>query len=555
MAGIHSLAKDVDINPAEILPLDDLRRGLVSSVTFAVCGEVNAGKSTLLNALFGVPMCRTHVVPETTDIRRYVYGEKAADVPLDCGITKCVRPLDFLQDFHPIDTLGLNTADESSIAIMLELLPKADLVLCVLPVENPWGAATWDFLTKIPHEALERFVLVIQRADLRDARDLNVISGHVRDLCVKRLGRGLPVHAVAALDAYEAKRRQPLDSAARKASGMLELEENIGSLVFQSPRRWAMLKEWRDQAANALRKIDERMEDRTRSLSHHSRFLDEIEREIDVIRENFIKRLPHHLAEVADAFEQEAHGVSKILSRRLGVMASILRLFTRGKVAKAIEGLFVERLKSSVETVADADATEVVRFCNSHWKALEPRVEDTLGIRLDGDLEMIEVMKKSREIFVRRLGHAAGEGVGKLNARRHLDDHLRMRNVSLTSFMITTLLLTTAGAVCGALGMMWLPWILCGLALLFLTGGVVAAIVTRRSITRTHRQILVDACGRFAATLKDDYEDAIRLMFRDYTQCLRAVREHLARENLAIEPRQRRWQEMFLHLKAIEQEI
>ena len=55
--------------------------------------------------------------------------------------------------------------------------------------------------------------------------------------------------------------------------------------------------------------------------------------------------------------------------------------------------------------------------------------------------------------------------------------------------------------------------------------------------------------------LHADYEEALRAVFRDYAAALDHVRTHLAREKLAVEPLQRRWQELFLTLKAIEQEL
>ena len=101
----------------------------------------------------------------------------------------------------------------------------------------------------------------------------------------------------------------------------------------------------------------------------------------------------------------------------------------------------------------------------------------------------------------------------------------------------------------------WLPAILCGLAALFLTGGVITAWVTRKPITRDFQHRLLDTCGTFASTLHADYEEALRIVFHDYASSLANVRTHLAREKLAIEPRLRRWQELFLTLKAIEQEL
>lgn len=555
MAGVASLADEAGVDVAGALPLDDLRSGLRRPFVFAVCGEVNAGKSTLLNALFGSPLCRTNVVPETRHVTRYLHGARAEARMVENGTAECARPLDFLHDFHLIDTPGTNSADAAQRALMVELLPGADVILCVLPVDNPWGAASWNFLTEIPPSALDRVVLVLQQADRREAKDLAVIRGHVRDLSMKRLGRLPPVFAVSALQAFDAKRRSPVDLATWRASGLAALEDHLAQTICQSPARWAMLAGWREGAARALRAIEDRMEDQMRKLNHHARFLDDVEGEIDTAREQFVRRLPHHLAEVADVFEIEAHGVTRVLGRKLGVVPSVLRLFGRRKVGVVIERLFIERLKVAVETVADSDAAGVVGFCREHWLDLGPRVEEMLGIRLGGDGAMEDTMEKARAAFVRRLGQAASEGVDKLSIRRQLDADLRLRNISLTSFTAATLMLTTLGAMCGALGLPWMPWIFCGLAAIFLLGGVIASTVTRRAITRDHQRALSDACGRFANTLKDDYEDALLVIFRDYTQCLGAVRGHLVRENLAIEPRQRRWQEMFLHLKTIEQEM
>ena len=555
MAGITSLASDVGVDVGEILPPDEVTNGLRRPFVFAVCGEVNAGKSTLLNALFGESVCRANVVPETLRMTHHLHGERAAERRTEWNGIERKQPFDFLHDFQLIDTPGTNTSDEEQRVLMREVLPQADLILCVFPVDNPWGATVWNFLSDLPAEVLDRVVFVIQQADLREAKDLAVIRDHMCDLSMKRIGRLPPVFAIAAIQAYDAKRRSPADYVGWRASGMAELEEHIARAVCQSPARWAMLAEWKELTARALRVIEDRMEERVRGLHQQGKFLEDVENEIDAMREQFVKRLPHHLVEVADVFEEEAAGVTRVLSRRLGVLPSLLRLFSRRKVGVAIEELFIARLKSSVERVAQSDATEVAGICRAHWRELGPRVEEVLGMRLSGQRDVEDVMARGCAAFVKRLGRAAGEGVDKLNVRRKLDADLRLRNVSLTSFTAATLLFTTFGAVCGALGVRWFPWIFCGVAAGFFVGGVIAAVVTRRAITRDHQRALSDACGRFANTLRDDTEEALRMIFGDYAQCLDAVREHLVRENLAIEPRQRRWQEMFLHLKAVEQEL
>jgi hypothetical protein len=555
MAGVASLAADTGVDVTAALPLDELRGGLRRPFVFAVCGEVNSGKSSLLNALTGTTLCRTNVVPETLRVTRIVHSHRAEERTTEDGVVEHAHPHDFLHDFHWIDTPGLNTAGPEQLAIMASVLPRTDVILCALHADNPWSAAAWNFLTEMTADTLDKVILVIQQADRREAKDLAVLHGHLRDLSMKRLGRLPPVFAVSAQRAMDARKQSPADLAAWRASGFAALVDHLERTVCQSPARWAILSGWRDAAARALRMIDDRMEDSTRGIKDHARFIEDVEREIDALRDRFVKRLPQHLADVADVFSRETRAVARVLSRRLGLLPSLFRLFHRGKVGVAIEQLFINRLKAAVETVADADAAEVVDSCKAHWHDLGPRVNSLLGFRLGGGAEVDDVLKQSRAAFVRRLGQAAGQGIDNLHVRRQLDADLRERNLSLTSHIAATLTLTTAGAVCGALDLPVLPWVFCGLAALFLIGGIVSALVTRRAIIRDHQDVLADACGRFAATLRGDYEDALRILFRDYAQCLGALHGHLVRENATLEPRQRRWQEMFLHLKAIEQEI
>jgi predicted ArsR family transcriptional regulator len=105
------------------------------------------------------------------------------------------------------------------------------------------------------------------------------------------------------------------------------------------------------------------------------------------------------------------------------------------------------------------------------------------------------------------------------------------------------------------MGIPWLPWIFLTLAALFQAAAFWVSWITRKSITIEFQQRLLDTCGAFASTLRSDYEEALRIVLRDYTARLGDVRTHLAREKLAIEPRLRRWQELFLTLKAIEQDL
>jgi predicted GTPase len=555
MRGIAELATETATDLKDHLPLEEIEKGLGAPFLFVVCGEVNAGKSTLINGLFGRDLCRVNILPETGRVLWYRHGSPARDVEVTPLLVECFRPIGFLRDFNLIDTPGTNSIVQGHQEITERFIPSADLILFVFPVTNPWGAATWDFISRIPKESLERVAFIIQQADQREAIDIQVILGHMADLSMKRIGHVPPIFPVSGKLAYEAKRATPFAADRLKASGCPVLEDFISKSVCQSPSRRNALETWRCQASAALRSVEDRIENQTRGINYQSRFIEQVEREIDGIRENFVVRLPRHLSGVAEVFESEAVWVTKLLRSRLAASISIIRVFTGDRTGAEMEAVFIERLQSAVEAVAEKDGGEVAEACHSHWLELGDRVKSNLGVDLIATEPIGETLATAKKRFVSRLGRSARQGIGNLKVRNQLDKELRRRNLALRSFIFMTLVLTIAGATCGALGVPWAPLVLCVLAALFLAGGIFTAWATRKAITRSFQQRLLDTCGAFASTLHSDYEEALRVVFRDYAASLSNVRTHLAREKLAIEPRLRRWQDLFLTLKTIEQEL
>ena len=552
LQGILALTRQSGATPGESLL--DFHSGLGKPFRVIVCGEVNAGKSTLLNALFGQPLCPAGPLPVTTRIQHYRHAPEPRENAIDDSLGEIFRPAGFLRDFELIDTPGVNDGNPEHLVKWEHLAADADLLLCVFPVSNPWMAATWDLIGRLPAAALDRAALVIQQADQREPGDIEVILGHVADLSRKRLGRELPAFAVAARTALDAKRAMPRDVAALRDSGLPRLEAFISETVCQSPARRALLDEWRGHAAAALRSLDDHIEDHHRVINGHARFISGIDGEIAEIREEFLTRLPGHLFNVAAVFEKEAEGVGRLLHRRLRALPSFLRLFTADRTGQQMEAAFIARLRETIEAVAAKDGDEVVKACTAHWTDLAARVGEIMDFDLRAAAPVEHALAEARDRFVRRLGAAAGQGVGELKVRKRLDKDLRRRNLALRSFTVTSLLFLTAGAVCGALGVPWAPYILCGLAVLFLSGGTLVAWITRRAITRDFGSHLLDTCGAFAAALHGDYADALGDVFRVYNQALDPLHQHLAEAKLSIEPLLRRWQELFLTLKAIEQD-
>src|SRR4051812_22929636 len=91
----------------------DTIQGLISDVRepllFVVAGEVKAGKSSLLNALFGQEFAKVDVLPATDRIYIFKHGEEERLVEVSPRLTERYQKIDFLRDFNVVDTPGTNT--------------------------------------------------------------------------------------------------------------------------------------------------------------------------------------------------------------------------------------------------------------------------------------------------------------------------------------------------------------------------------------------------------------------------------------------------------------
>lgn len=555
VGGIINLARDTDTSLGDSLTAAAVQNDLGAPFLFIVCGEVNAGKSSLLNGLFGRELCKVNILPETDRVIYYRYGSPPSDVVTTPLLQERFRPIEFLRDFNLVDTPGTNSIVKGHQEITQRFLPVADLILFVFPVTNPWGAATWNLISSLPADCHARVAFIIQQADQRDSADLKIIAKHMSELSVQKIGVIPPIFAVSGKMAYEAKRAGAFAGHAFEESGFPAFEDFISRRVCDSPERRTALQTWRGHASAALRKIEDRIEDQTRALGDQNRFLASLEDEIDKMRERLVARLPRHLAGVAEVFETEAVWVTRSLRKSLGIIRSVLRIFVGDRTGSVIESLFIDRLRTAVEAVAESDSADIVAACRSHWTELDTRVREAIGTGVDGSEPIDENLAQARRRFVQRIGRAAQQGINNLHVRKELEADLRRRNLALKSFTATTLLSLIVAATCGIFGFPWLPWLFCSIAALFAFGGAIIALLTRRRIARDFQSSLLDTCGAFAETLRADYEDALRIFFQDYTTCLNSIRKHLAKEKLAIEPKLSRWHELFLTLKSIEQDL
>jgi small GTP-binding protein len=234
---LASLVRESGASLEDIQILDNLIASLKDPFVFVVVGEVNVGKSTLLNALFGADISKTGVMPTTDRICYFKYGPSVQATPIGPNIDEVRVPCDFLKDFHIVDTPGTNSIENEHQQITERFVPMADLVIFVFSAMNPWGASAWHFLDKVHSHWRKNVIFVLQQSDLRTAEEISVIRDYMRQLCAQRFQREFPIFPVSGKRAYLARSSGIDRDRLLAESGFMTLEAHITDVVMQSPAR------------------------------------------------------------------------------------------------------------------------------------------------------------------------------------------------------------------------------------------------------------------------------------------------------------------------------
>jgi small GTP-binding protein len=380
LGSLVALAHQVGAPEDTLRNLQNLVTKLGEPFLFVVVGEVKAGKSSLLNSLFGREFCKVDVLPTTDRIYEFKYGETDYDVQISDHVTALYRRIDFLKDFNIVDTPGTNTIVANHQEITENFVPMADLIVFVFAVTNPWAASAWDFLRLIGQQWKKNIVFVIQQADLREPHEVEIVSRHLDQTVLQILGASCPIFAVSAKKALLAKTSSNVDrDKLWSESHFGELEDWITKTVSQSEERGGKLRSVAQTAQVVAGGLRARLQGSLDMLKSDQEKLASIRSTFDSRKTQSQRQIGGVIREIEQAYDACRERGEKELEERLTFFKTVKMVFSGSRWEKDFQDKVESEVKKEVQTKIEHALSLLESDLRSMWQDLQDKVNIQFG--------------------------------------------------------------------------------------------------------------------------------------------------------------------------------
>lgn len=356
----------------------DTLHGLVSDIRepllFVVVGEVKAGKSSLLNALFGQEFAKVDVLPATDRVYIFRHGTEEKSVEVSPQLAERYLPIAFLHDFNVVDTPGTNTMVPEHQAITESFIPRADIVLFVFSVTNPWSQSGWQLLDLVQKKWLKNVVFVLQQADLRDQAEIEVIHRHLEDTAMRKLGFTPPIFAVSARKALLARTTGVDKEQLFADSGFGPLERQINHMVAESGVRFVKLQSTARTGGIILNELAEEIHGSIETIARDEKQLGRVSEFLNVRKEQTLRQVAGFLRGVEQACRECARQGTKLLEEKLSFWKTWRLVWSREQWQRDFQTDVEAKLRQTVEPQVE----NAVQLLETDLRSLWPQLQDAI---------------------------------------------------------------------------------------------------------------------------------------------------------------------------------
>ncbi len=452
--------------------VDELLATLEDLFTIVVVGEFNAGKSSLINALFGAKLRVEGPIPVDDRISILRHGETESQKKLSDYVNEQFYPVEFLRNITLVDTPGTNSIVQRHQEITEDYIPRADLVLFVTSIDRPLSESERRFLEYI-REWGKKVVFVLNKIDTKSDEEVAQVVDYLKSNVRAIFGFEPVIHPVAAKPALESKlgalpprewtrsRFEALEDyiftvLSEKERIRIKLEAPLETILSLARRQFRMIESRREVLATDKARIDSINEQLQRARadleSNFTQFvvrIDNLMMDLERRGLDFLDRYVRiqHVMLLRDASRFREEFERQVFQGWKGNIDSTIQ--------EAVDWLVRENMKLWNGTVdafhrraeADARNEEIIGRVGREFAYNREEVYARMRTHAEQRLSAYDVNVESRRIIdnaMRAVLHSFGLGAGALGLGYLLTTAVSSTAVDVTGLTAATMLLVTS---------------------------------------------------------------------------------------------------------------
>jgi small GTP-binding protein len=452
--------------------VEDLLATLEDLFTIVIVGEFNAGKSSLINALFGERLRVEGPIPVDDVISILRHGEQASSKKLSDYVLEQFYPIEFLRNITLVDTPGTNSIVQRHQEITEDYIPRADLILFVTSIDRPLSESERRFLEYI-REWGKKVVFVLNKIDTKSDSEIAQVLAYLTTNVHAIFGFDPTIHPVAAKLALESKlgnapprewtrsRFEALEDyifqvLSEKERVRIKLAAPLETILSLSKKQFRMIESRREVLASDKARIDSINDQLERArgdlVSNFRQFVVRIDNLLmDLERRglDFLDRYVRiqHVMMLRDASRFREEFERQVFQGWKGSIDTTIQ--------EAVDWLVKENMKLWSGTVeafqrraeADAKNEEVIGRVGRDFAYNREEVYSRIRRNAEQRLSDYDVNVESRRIIdnaMRAVLHSFGLGAGALGLGYLLTTAVSSTAVDVTGLTAATMLLVTS---------------------------------------------------------------------------------------------------------------
>ena len=452
--------------------VDELLATLEDLFTIVIVGEFNAGKSSLINALFGARLRTEGPIPVDDVVSVLRHGEEASTKRLSDFVIEQFYPVDFLRNITLVDTPGTNSIVRRHQEITEDYIPRADLVLFVTSIDRPLSESERSFLEYI-REWGKKVVFVLNKIDTKTPEELGQVVDYLKTNTKQIFGFDPAVYPVAAKLALESKlgnasprewtrsNFEPLEDyifkvLSEKERVRLKLQAPLDTIETLAKKQFSMIESRRTILADDMKRIA----DVTDQLERARNDLQANFRQFVVRIDNLMMELERRGVDFLDRYVRIQHVM--ILRDSLRFREEFdKQVFSNWKgnidttIQESVDWLVRENMKLWNDTVesfhrrADAEARDpnVIGRVGREFAYNREEVYSRIRQQAEQRLSAYDINIESRRIIdiaMRAVFHSFGLGAGALGLGYLFTSAVSSVALDVTGLTAATMLLVTS---------------------------------------------------------------------------------------------------------------